>query len=347
MARGTHNHAMPARSVALVVLVTAIWGVNFVVIHEGLEHFPPLLFNSLRFALMAVPAIFLVGRPRVPWRYVLGIGAALGVVKFGLLFVSIDQGLPVGLSSLLLQLQVVFTIAFAALALGERPRREQVAGAAVAFAGLGVIAIDRAASAPILPFVLVVGAAAAWGVSNTLTRKAQPPDALALLVWASLVAPLPLLGLSLAFEGPAEIGDALAGVDAAAVASLLFVAGVSGLFGFAAWIGLLKRHSAAAVTPFALLVPVFGIASAALLLGERPSGLELGGAVLICAGLAATLLPPRAQRGHARTAARPRRDVGEAGRDEQLLDRAGSERTAAPEHAAERRQRVAEVPAGG
>ena len=285
---------MPARSVALVVAVTALWGVNFVVIHEGLEHFPPLLFNALRFALMAVPAIFLVGRPRVPWRYVLGIGAALGVVKFGLLFVSLDQGLPVGLSSLLLQLQVIFTIAIAAVALGERPRREQVAGAAIAFAGLAVLGIDRAASAPILPFVLVVGAAAAWGVSNTLTRMAQPPDALALLVWASLVAPLPLLGLSFAFEGQAEIGDALAGVDVAGIAALLFVALVSGLFGFAAWTTLLKRHTAAAVTPFALLVPVFGIAGAALLLGERPSALELGGAVLICAGLAATLKPTRA-----------------------------------------------------
>jgi O-acetylserine/cysteine efflux transporter len=253
---------MPARSVALVMLVTAIWGVNFVVIHEGLEHFPPLLFNAMRFALMAVPAIFLVGRPQVPWRYVLGIGAALGVVKFGLLFVSLDQGLPVGLSSLLLQLQVIFTIAIAALLLGERPRRQQVAGAAIAFAGLAVIGIDRAASAPMLPFVLVVGAAAAWGVSNTLMRMAQPPDAL----------------------------------DVAAVASLLFVAFVSGLFGFAAWIALLKRHTAAAVTPFALLVPVFGIASAGLLLGERPSALELAGAALICAGLAATLLPARDRR---------------------------------------------------
>ena len=245
---------MPARSVALVVLVTAVWGVNFVVIHEGLEHFPPLLFNALRFTLMAVPAVFLVGRPQVPWRFVLGIGAALGVVKFGLLFVSIDQGLPVGLSSLLLQLQVVFTIGFAAV-LGERPRREQVGAPRSRSPGSRVIAIDRAASAPILPFVLVVGAAAAWGVSNTLTRIAQPPDALALLVWASLVAPLPLLGLSLGSRGPAEIGDALAGIDLAAVAALLFVAGVSGLFGFAAWIALLKRHSAAAVTPFALLVP--------------------------------------------------------------------------------------------
>jgi O-acetylserine/cysteine efflux transporter len=285
---------MPARSVALVVTVAAVWGVNFVVIHVGLEHFPPLLFTALRFALMAVPAIFLVGRPNVPWRYVLGIGAALGVVKFGLLFVSIDQGLPVGLASLLLQLQVIFTIAIAAAVLGERPRAAQVAGAAIAFAGLAVIGIDRAASAPILPFVLVVGAAAAWGVSNTLTRVARPPDALALLVWASLVVPLPLLGLSFAFEGEEQIGAALGEIDPGAIAALLFVALVAGLFGFAAWTTLIARHSAAAVTPFALLVPVFGIASAALLLGERPSALELGGAVLICAGLAATLVPARA-----------------------------------------------------
>jgi O-acetylserine/cysteine efflux transporter len=294
---------VPARSIALVVLVTAVWGVNFVVIHVGLDHFPPLLFNALRFTVMAVPAIFLVGRPRVAWRIVLGFGFLLGVVKFGLLFVSLDLGLPVGLSSLLLQLQVIFTIGFAAVALRERPRREQVAGAAIAFAGLAVIGIDRAASAPVLPFVLILGAAAAWGVTNVMTRMAQPPDPLALLVWASLVPPLPLLGLSLLFEGPAEIGDALAGVDAAAIAALLFVALVSGLFGFAAWTSLLKRYTAASVTPFALLVPVFGIASAALLLGERPSALELGGAVLICTGLAATLAPASAVPGRSRTAA--------------------------------------------
>jgi O-acetylserine/cysteine efflux transporter len=287
--------AMPARSIALVVLVTAVWGVNFVVIHAGLDHFPPLLFNALRFTVMAVPAIFLVGRPRVAWRVVIGFGFLLGVVKFGLLFVSLDLGMPVGLSSLLLQLQVIFTIGFAAVVLRERPRREQVAGAAIAFAGLAVIGVDRAAGAPVLPFLLILGAAAAWGVTNVMTRMAQPPDPLALLVWASMVPPLPLLGLSLVFEGPAEVGDALAGIDAAAIGALLFVSLLSGLFGFAAWTSLLKRHTAASVTPFALLVPVFGIASAALLLGERPSALELAGAVLICAGLAATLAPARAR----------------------------------------------------
>ena len=285
---------MPARSLALLVVVAAVWGVNFVVIHAGLEHFPPLLFNALRFTFMALPAIFLVGRPRVPWRIVLAFGFLLGVVKFGLLFISLDAGMPAGLASLLLQLQVVFTIGFAAAVLQERPRRGQVIGAGIAFSGLAVIGVDRAASAPLLPFVLIIGAAAAWGVTNVITRVAQPPDPLALLVWASLVPPLPLLGLSLLFEGPGEIGDALAGVDPGGIAALLFVALAAGLFGFAAWTSLLKRHTAAAVTPFALLVPVFGIASAALLLGERPSGLELGGAVLICAGLAATLTPQRA-----------------------------------------------------
>src|SRR5918998_167199 len=219
---------MPARSIALLVLVTAVWGVNFVVIPVGLDPFPPLLFNALRFTFMALPAVFLVGMPRVPWKLVLGFGFLLGVVKFGLLFVSIALGMPAGLSSLLLQLQVIFTIVFAGFVLHERPRREQIAGAGVAFAGLAVIGIDRAASAPVVPFLLVLAAAAAWGVTNVMTRMAQPPDPLALLVWASVVPPLPLLGLSLLFEGPAEIGDALAGGDAEAIAALVFVSGASG-----------------------------------------------------------------------------------------------------------------------
>lgn len=304
---------MPRRHVAIATLVAVLWGVNFVVIHVGLEHFPPLLFTALRFALMAVPAVLLVGRPRIAWRIVLAFGFLLGVVKFGLLFVSMDLGMPAGLASLLLQLQVVFTIGFAAVVLHERPRREQVAGAAVAFAGLAVIGVDRAAAAPILPFLLILGAAAAWGVTNVLTRISRPPDPLAMLVWASLVPPLPLLGLSLALEGPREIGDALASVDAAAAAALSFVALVSGLFGFAAWTSLLRRHEAAAVTPFALLVPVFGIASAAVFLGERPSGLELGGAALICVGLAATVAPAGLLRRRGRTPGHDRLPGGSPG----------------------------------
>jgi O-acetylserine/cysteine efflux transporter len=284
-------HGMPARSAALLVLVAFIWGVNFVAIHVGLDHFPPLLFSALRFTLVAIPAVFFVRRPPVAWRYVAAVGFTLGVVKFGLVFISIDIGLPAGLASLAIQVQVLFTIFIAAIVLKERPRRDQLIGAGIAFAGLAAIGVDRAAGAPILPFALIVAAALAWGVANILTRLAQAPDGLALLVWASLVPPLPLLGLSLLFEGPGEVGDALAGIDPAGVAALLFVVGPSTLLGFGIWMTMLKRHSAASVTPFALLVPIFGMASAALALGERPSAVELVGGAVVLAGVAVSMRP--------------------------------------------------------
>jgi O-acetylserine/cysteine efflux transporter len=289
---------MPARHTALAVLIAAVWGVNFVVIHAGLQHFPPLLFSALRFTFVALPAVFFVGPPRVRWYWVMAVGGSLGVLSFGLLFVGIDQGMPAGLSSLVLQAQVIFTLAFAALTLGERPPRAQLVGGAIALVGLVVIATDRASSAPLLPFVLVIGAAAAWGVANVCTRQAQPPDGLALMVWASLVAPLPLLALSLAFDGPHAIGSALSGIDVGGLAALAYIVGPSTLFGFACWTGLLRRYPAATVAPFTLLVPVFGIAAAALTLGERPSVAELAGGVVVIAGLLYGLAPRQSQRAY-------------------------------------------------
>jgi O-acetylserine/cysteine efflux transporter len=291
-----------ARHTAVAVLIAVVWGVNFVVIHAGLQHFPPLLFSAMRFTFVAIPAVFVVGRPRVPWRWVLAVGASLGVGSFGLLFVAINEGMPAGLSSLVLQTQVIFTVAFAGIALGERPRRGQVVGAAIALVGLGIIATERASSAPVLPFALVIAAAAMWGISNVCTRVAQPPDGLALMVWASLVAPLPLLGLSFAFEGSHEIGHALSGIDVGGIAALAYIVGPSTLFGFAAWSGLLRRYPTAAVAPFTLLVPVFGIAAAALTLGERPSTAELAGAVIVIAGLLYGLVRPRSQRSYGKVA---------------------------------------------
>ncbi len=212
-----------------------------VVIHAGLQHFPPLLFSALRFTFVALPAVFFVGRPRVRWYWVVAVGGSLGVLSFGLLFVGIDQGMPAGLSSLVLQSQVIFTVAFAALALGERPRRDQVAGGAIALAGLAVIATDRASAARCCRWRSSSAPPPRGGVANACTRVAQPPDGLALMVWASLVAPLPLLGLSLAFDGPHAVGAALRGVDVGGIAALAYIVGPSTLFGFAAWTGLLRR----------------------------------------------------------------------------------------------------------
>jgi O-acetylserine/cysteine efflux transporter len=274
---------MRPRDLALAVAVMAIWGVNFVAIETGLDHFPPLLFNALRFTLAAFPAIFFVGRPQVPWRWVVATGVILGVVKFSLLFAGMAAGMPAGLSSLVLQSQPIFTGLCAAVLLRERPRRIQVLGLLVALAGITVVATGMTAGPG--AFLLIIGAAAAWGLSNIVTRRAAPSDTLRFMVWSSAVAAGPLILLSLLFDGPSADLAALRAVDAEAVLAVLYVALLSTLGGFAAWGVLLRRYGAATVAPFSMLVPFFGLASAALLLGEQITLVDALGGALVVGGI--------------------------------------------------------------
>ncbi|MFH9722260.1 EamA family transporter [Streptomyces sp. NPDC017254] len=276
--------------IALAALVAAVWGVNFVVIEIGLGHFPPLLFSALRFLAAALPAVFLVGRPKVAWKWIIGVGLVLGVAKFSFLFIGMDLGAPAGLSSLILQIQAVFTAVFAYFALGERPGRVKLAGMGIALAGIAVAAVDEGTSGPLIGFLLVIAAAVCWGVSNVLTRKASPPDALNFMVWVSTVPVLPLLVLSLLVEGPERDLAALRGLDWAGVGVIVYVAWITTIFGFGTWGWLLRRYPASSVAPFSLLVPVFGMSSAALFLGEGVSGLRWCAAALLVGGVALTSL---------------------------------------------------------
>jgi O-acetylserine/cysteine efflux transporter len=196
-----------------------------------------------------------------------------------------NTGMPAGLASLVLQLQALFTIALAMIFLAERPRPAQLLGAAVAVAGIAVIGAGRAHSVPVGSLVLCIAAAASWGVGNICNRQAQAQDAFALLVWSSLVAPLPLYTLSLILEGPQRIGHALSHLQPGGILALLYVVIVSTAFGFGAWTWLLRRHPASRVAPFTLLVPPVGIATAWIALGERPGAAELAGALVVLVGL--------------------------------------------------------------
>ncbi|MFF4384514.1 EamA family transporter [Kitasatospora sp. NPDC001547] len=288
---------MSPRHIALAVLVAAVWGLNFVLIHVGLDSFPPLLFCALRFAVVAVPAVFFVGPPRVAWRWVVAVGVVLGVVKFGLLFLGMHAGMPAGLSSLVLQGQAGFTALFAAVLLRERPGGQRLAGLAVAFAGIALSAWDQGAGGPLGAFALVVLAAVAWGLANVLTRMAAPPDALRWMVWVSAVPPLPLLALSLLVEGPEADLRALRDITPAGLGAIGYVGLVSTLLGFVAWSFLLRSYDATAVAPYSLLVPVFGMSSAWLLLGERISPSAAAAALLVIAGIGITALRPGAASG--------------------------------------------------
>jgi O-acetylserine/cysteine efflux transporter len=280
---------MPRRHAVLALVVAVCWAVNFVVIDIGLKSFPPLLFAALRFALTAVPAIFFVPRPDVRWRAVVAVGLFIGVGQFGVLFVAMNSGLPAGLASVIAPLQPVFTIPLAAVALGERPSLRQVVGVSLALAGLGTIAVGRAHGVPLQAVALGVASAASWGCGNVVTRAAKPKRPFALLVWSSVVAPLPLLGLSSIFEGTARWQSAVSSVGASGIAALAYVVIVSTFFGYGTWYWLMSRYTASTVAPFTLLVPVVGIFTAWLVRGEHPTWGELLGSLIVLVGLALAL----------------------------------------------------------
>ncbi|GEP05058.1 EamA family transporter [Methylobacterium oxalidis] len=284
---------MTLRDVLTALLVVTLLGVNFVAIKVGLETLPPLLLTALRFLLAALPGVLLVRPPKASLGTVVGFGFSLGVVQFGLLFLAIALGMPAGLSSLLIQMQVFFTIGLAFVVFGERPGALQMAGGLVAALGVAVIGVWKAQHALLTPLLLVLGAALAWACANIIVKRAGRIDMLALMVWGSLAATPPLLGLSLLVEGPAAIAEGLRRADARTLAAVLFIAYPTTILAFALWNRLLSRYPAATVTPFALLVPVVGISSTSALLGEPFGPVEAGGAALILIGIALSVFGGR------------------------------------------------------
>ena len=279
----------------LAVLVMLIWGANFVVIDEGLADVPPLLFLAMRFVLVALPLVFFVPPPRAGWRNVVAVGTFMSLGQFSLLYLALNLGMPAGLASLVLQAQVIFTIVIAAVVIKERPTRRQVVGAVIGTAGLALVVIAHGVSAPVVPVLVMLGAATSWAIGNVIARRAGVASGLSLVVWSALVVPLPALGLSLLVDGADEVGRALTHLSDTAIASTAFTAIGASLLGYGIFNSLLARYPASAVVPFVLLVPIVGIATAWIVQDEVPSVLELvGGAVMLTGVAAATISRRRA-----------------------------------------------------
>lgn len=286
------NTVLAPRHLLLGLAVVAVWGTNFVVIKLGLRDLPPLLFAALRFALAAVPAIFLLRRPAVPWRNIASYGVLIGAGQFGLLFMAMRADITPGLASLVIQMQVFFTVGLAMLLTGDRPQAFQWVATAIAAAGIAVIALHSDGSATPLGLLMISCAALSWAAGNIVGRAAGRVDMLAYVAWSSLFAVPPLAALSFMVEGWPRIREGLAGAGWGTWAVVAWQSWGNTIFGYGAWAWLLSRYAAASVTPLALLVPVFGMGASAWWLGEALPGWKLGAAALVLAGLLINVLWP-------------------------------------------------------
>lgn len=284
---------LPLRHVLLALLTVTIWGTNFVAIKLALHDLPPLLLCALRFLFVSLPLVFILPRPAIAWRQLLLYGLTMFALQFSFMFLGMKLGVSAGLASVMLQLQVFVTLALSAVFLRERITTLQISGSLIAVAGFVVVAAHSGGDVSLVGLACVLLAAVSWGYGNFMSRGLGKVNPLALVVWGGLVVPLPMGLASLAFEGPAVVRQSLTHVGPTAVLALAFIVYVSTHVGYSLWSWLLARHPASTVTPFALLVPVFGLLSSSLALGETLPAWKMQAAALVIAGLALNVFGPR------------------------------------------------------
>jgi O-acetylserine/cysteine efflux transporter len=285
------GQVMTRKDGLLALLVVVVWGLNFVVIKVGLHNMPPLMLAGLRFLLVAFPALFFVARPKIPFRLLLGYGLTISFGQFAFLFCAINFGMPAGLASLVLQAQAFFTIILGALVFGERLQGKQLVGIALAVVGVLVLAEAslNGQHVALLGFLLTLAAAFCWASGNIFNKKIMQletrPAVMSLVVWSALIPIVPFMVASYLLDGPTVMLHSLVTLDLTTILSLIYLAFVATIVGYGIWGALLGRYETWRVAPLSLLVPVVGIASAALLLNEKLGALQLVGALLVMAGL--------------------------------------------------------------
>jgi O-acetylserine/cysteine efflux transporter len=270
----------------LALLTMLIWGLNFVVVRLGLATLPPLLFSALRFLLSAIPLVFFVGRPAIPTNLLIRWGITQFALQFGLLFTGLELGMPAGLTSLVIQIQAFLTIALSVAFLGERPGPLQIVGAIVSLAGLVVAGLFIGSKATLIGFCLVLAAGTAWASANFMTKRMGKIDPVSLVAWGSLVAVGPLAFCSLIFEGPGAIATAYHDANWISVGAVLYQSYANTLLGYTVWSYLVARYPSAVIAPLPLLVPIVGMASGTLMLGEPMPLWKWVAAALVLGGLA-------------------------------------------------------------
>ena len=272
------------------MLVAVLWGVAFIATRIGLDSFSPPQLVALRFLIAAAP-VFVLARPSVSWSMLVAAGLTLYAGQFLFQFFGIAHGMPVGLASLVVQTQALFTVLFAAMVLRERPTGQQITGLAVAFAGLALISATAGDDLSLLGFGLTIVSPISFGIGNVFLKRIGGTADLALVAWMSLVPPLPALALSMLLDGPGGLVCAAASAPWSGWAAALFLGLVATVFAYAIWGNLLRRYPVATVTPFALLVPFVGTLSSALVFGERFGPIRLLGMAGVLLGLAVIVLP--------------------------------------------------------
>lgn len=284
---------MKFRHFLLALLVAFIWGLNFIFVRIGLDQMSPYMLCATRFVLSSLPLMLFIKPPAIPFKWVALYGIVMFVFQFLFVFLGIQAGVAPGLASLIMQIQIFLTMLFAAIFWDEIPSLWQILGALISFSGIAVIAMHLDGGLTLSGFLFLLAGATAWALGNAITKSIGKVNIMSLVVWGSFVASIPMIILSFCLDGSAAIVSSLQQINWQGMVSILFIVCLSTWVGYGSWSWLLNHYPVSSIAPFTLLIPIFGILSSALILGEPLQPWKIGAGSLILIGLCVNLFGAR------------------------------------------------------
>lgn len=276
---------MTPQHIFFAILTAFIWGINFTAIKLSYSSFTPFSLLTVRFLATVFPLIFFVKKPDCPWSLLFKIAVFLWLGQFIFTFLAIYMGMPAGITALVLQVQAIFTVGLTVLLYGYRPRLIEILGILISLGGIALIGLQIEGKTNLIGFLFLLLAALSTSFANLLYRGQKNANPLGLVVWSSLIPPIPLFILSLIFEGPTAFITSFERLNFISGSSVLYTSYFSTIIGSSLWAYLLRNYEPARVVPFGLLVPLFSIVAAFFVLSEDIS-FETGiAATLIILGL--------------------------------------------------------------
>ena len=273
--------------ILIAIFIAFIWGTNFVAIKLSYESFTPFSLLFVRFTLCVFPLIFFIPKPKTSWKNIFLIALFLWIGQFSFLFVGMYLGASAGLTSLILQSQTIFTVILSIFWVGYRPRTGELIGLGIAAAGIIGIAYERFTGGSWQGLALMIPAAICVSISNMLfaNKKQTNDNPLSLIVWSSIFPIVPMFAASMIFEGSDALVNVVENLTYTASGAILYTIIFSTLIATSLWAHLLRLHNPSEVVPYTLLVPIFGMVSSMIVLGESYTMETIGFGLAVIAGL--------------------------------------------------------------
>jgi len=271
------------------IAVTCLWGFNFSVIKFGVDQINPFMLTALRFSFAALPLCLFIKKPDTSWTYIMGYGLAFGVGVWGMMSLSINQGLSAGMASTVLQTAVMITTIVGIVCFKERFNLSQLIGLLISMTGLIMIFYIDDGSVTMIGVTLAIIAACSLAFTNFIIKKAQIKDMFAFIVYSSLFAPIPLFAIALATED-FQLSAFTQIFNSSAISSALIQAYPTTLLGYWLWNKLQTIYPLSFMGPIRLLVPVFGLLGSVIFFNEAISSLKLFAFSFIVIGVSLPLL---------------------------------------------------------